>query len=218
MGPGRTSTKREQVARAFVFGLALVAGGCATAPPTTREAAVRPGVQQQPNLQVVGDDIVAALAGATVTVRWLNASAVERYYADRPGLVDPWSREEWKQLSPMVFLVRVRTQTREEVQFDPGLAALVTQAGQRQRPIPYEDMYMRLSGEEGARPRLLSLQATLLSRFVVLAPGGQREGLLVFPALVSDAKHLLLEFSSFYVGGRNNPGLFEFQVLREKTE
>ncbi len=175
-------------------------------------------MQQQPNLLVVGDAVVASLSGATVTVQWLSAATVERYYADRPGLTYPWSRESWKQLSPTVFLVRMRNQTREEVQFDPGLAALVSQAGRRERPIPYEDMYMRLSEEKDARPRLLSLQATLLSRFVVLAPGGQREGLLVFPALDRDAKHLILEFSSFYVGGRNNPGLFEFQVLRKKTD
>ncbi len=200
-----------------MFGLALVTGGCATVTPT-REVAIRPGAQQQPNLQVVGETIVASLAGATVTVRWLDASAVERYYADRPGLVYPWTRDYWKQNSPAVFHVRVRNQTREEIQFDPGLAALVTQTGQRERSISYEDMYMHLSEEEGSGPRMLSLQATLLSRFVVLAPGGQREGILVFPSLDPQAKHLLLEFSSFYVGGRNNPGLFEFQVLRSKTE
>ncbi len=211
-------TKREHPARAFVFGLALVASGCASTATSSREIAIRPGVQQQPNLQVVGEAIVASLAGATVTVRWLNASAVERFYADRPGLVYPWSRDYWKQNPPTVFHVRVRNQTREEIQFDPGLAALVTQAGQRERPIPYEDMYMQLAGEEDSRPRLLSLQATLLSRFVVLAPGGQREGILVFPAVAPDAKHLLLEFSSFYVGGKNSPGLFEFQVLRSKDE
>jgi hypothetical protein len=214
---GGGSGRRERLARAFVFGLALVAGGCASV-TRSREIAIRPGVQQQPNLQVVGEAIVASLAGATVTVRCLNAAAVERYYADRPGLVYPWTREDWKQHSPTVFLVRVRNQTREEAQFDPGLVALVTQTGQRERPVPYEEMYVRLSGEEGSRPRLLSLQATLLSRFIVLAPGGQREGLLVFPALNPEAKHLLLEFSSFYVGGRNNPGLFEFQVLRQKTD
>ncbi len=185
---------------------------------TPGEVAIRPGVQQQPNLQVVGEAIVASLAGATVTVRWLNGASLEGYYADRPGLVYPWTREDWKQNAPTVFLVRVRNQTREEIQFDPGLVALVTQAGQRERPIPYEEVYMRLSGEEGSRARLLSLQATLLSRFVVLAPGGRREGLLLFPALDPDAKHLLLEFSAFYVGGRNNPGLFEFQVLRSKAE
>jgi hypothetical protein len=112
----------------------------------------------------------------------------------------------------------VRNQTPEEVQFDPALTALVTQQGRRERSVPYEDLYMHLAGQEGSGPRLLSLQATLFSRFVVIPPGGQREGLLVFPTLDPEAKHLGLELASFFIGGRNTPGLFEFQVLRQKTE
>jgi hypothetical protein len=42
--------------------------------------------------------------------------------------------------------------------------------------------------------------------------------LLVFPTLGPEAKHLLLELSSFFVGGRHIPGIFEFQVLRQKAE
>ncbi len=118
---------------------------------------------------------------------------------------------------PTVFLLRVRNQTLDEVQFDPTLAALVTQDGRRERPVSYEEMYQHLEGTEGSGARLQSLQATLLSRFVVIPPGGQREGLLAFPTLGPEAKHLLLEFASFFVGGRNVLGLFEFQVLREKT-
>jgi hypothetical protein len=81
--------------------------------------------------------------------------------------------------------------------------------------IPYEEMYMRLAETENAGPRLVSLQATLLSRFLVIQPGGQREGLLLFPTIKPEAKHLLLDLPSFFVGGRATPGRFEFQVLRQ---
>jgi hypothetical protein len=112
-------------------------------------------------------------------------------------------------------LVRVRNQTHEEAQFDPAMTVLVAQDGNRDRPIPYEEMYMRLADTENAGPRLVSLQATLLSRFLVIQPGGQREGLLLFPTIKPEAKHLLLELTSFFVGGRATPGRFEFQVLRQ---
>jgi hypothetical protein len=79
-------------------------------------------------------------------------------------------------------------------------------------------MYLRMGGAEVSGPRLRTLQATLFSRFVVIPPGGDREGLLVFPTLDSDIRHLLLELSSVFVGGRSIPGFFEFQILRKETE
>lgn len=190
--------------------------GCASAPKG--EVSILPSPQRQATHQVVGESIVASLGGAAVTVRWLAAAGVEQYFESKPGLVYPWPREVWKLAPPTVFFLRVRNQTPEDVQFDPTLTALVTQDGRRERPVSYEEMYQHLEGAEGAGARLQSLQATLLSRFVVIAPGGQREGLLVFPALGPEAKHLLLEFASFYVGGRIVPGLFEFQVLRQQTK
>lgn len=179
---------------------------------------IQPGPQRQATHQVVGESIVASLGGVSVAVRWLAAPGVEQYFASRPGLVYPWPKDVWKESPPTVFLLRVRNRTPEEVQFDPTLVALVTQDGQRERPISYEEMYGRLEGTDGSGARLLSLQATLFSRFVVIPPGGQREGLLVFPTLGPKVKHLLLEFASFFVGGRNMPGLFEFQVLRQQTK
>jgi hypothetical protein len=143
---------------------------------------------------------------------------VEQFFEGKPGLVNPWPKEMWKVAPPTVFFLRVRNQTPDEVQFDPTLAALVTQDGQRERPVSYEEMYQRLEGTEGSGARLQSLQATLLSRFVVIPSGGQREGLLMFPTLGPESKHLLLEFASFFVGGRSVPGLFEFQVLRDQTK
>lgn len=170
---------------------------------------------QAPTSQVVGDAISASLGGVAVTLRWVDEGAVGAYYASRPGLVSPWPPELWKESPPTIFLVRLRNQTREEMQFDPAMSVLVSQDGNRDLPIPYEEMYMRLSDTENAAPRLLSLQATLLSRFVVIQPGGQREGFLLFPSIRSEAKHLLLELPSFFVGGRATPGRFAFQVLRQ---
>lgn len=209
-----TQRERGHVARAF-FAATFLLAGCATAPKG--EVVIRPAPQRQATHQVVGESVVASLGGAAVTIRWLAATEVEQYFESKPGLVYPWPKEIWKMAPPTVFLLRVRNQTPEDVQFDPTLAALVTQNGRRERPVSYEEMYQHLEGTEGSGARLQSLQATLLSRFVVIPRGGQREGLLVFSALGPEAKHLLLEFASFFVGGRNVPGLFEFQVLRQKT-
>ncbi len=208
--------ERGRRARAFLLGVGLALAGCTAAPKG--EVTIRPSPQHQATHQAVGESIIASLGGAAVVVRWLPAAGVEQYFTGKPGLVVPWPKEVWKEAPPTVFWLRIHNQTPEEVQFDPTLAGLVTQEGRRERLIPYEEMYMHLAGLEGSGPRLQSLQATLFSRFVVLSPGGQREGLLVFPALTPETKHLLLELSSFFIGGRSLPGLFEFQVLRQNTE
>ncbi|MFB3817956.1 MAG: hypothetical protein ACE147_09865 [Candidatus Methylomirabilales bacterium] len=200
--------------RAGLF-CALLLAGCAAVPPPRAEVLIRPAPQGLRGHQLVGETISTSLGGVATTVRWLSPRAATAYYATRPGLTAPWPEEIWREAPPTLFLLRFRNQTREEVQFDPALALLVTQEGKRERPIPYEELYMRLSGTEGDQARLRSLQATLFSRFVVLQPGGQREGLLAFPVLDAKAKHLILELGSFFVGGRIVPGHFEFQVLRE---
>lgn len=200
----------------LVAGLALLVGGCASTPAPDRAAtlSVRPAPQQLPTNQIVGEAIVASLSGAAVTVRWLDARAFSRYYASKPGLTAPLSEEIWKETTPIAFWLRVRNLTREEVQFDPGLVSLVSQDGRREHPIPYEELYLRLMADEDAEPRLRSLQATQLNRFVVIAPGAEREGILLFPAMASEAKLLNLELASFFVGGRSASGLFQFQVVR----
>ncbi len=204
--------ERGWIARAL-FLACLLCAGCATSSPPG-QFTIAPSPQRQPTHQVVGETVVASLGGASVTVRWLSESGVEQFFESRPGLVSPWPKEVWKATPPVIFSLRVRNATSQEVQFDPTLAFLVSQDGRRERPFSYEEMYGRLQETEGGSGRLQSLQATLFSRFVVIGPGGQREGLLVFPTLSADAKHLLLELASFYVGGRVLPGIFEFQVSR----
>jgi hypothetical protein len=209
--------RREWFTRALAFlYLALILTGCATTEKSPGAATLRPVTPPQvPTNQVVGDEIIASLGGAAVSVRWMDGAAVKSYYASRPGLVSPWPQELWTDAPPTIFLVRVRNQTSQEAQFDPAMAVLLAQDGGRELPIPYEEMYMRLAETDNAGPRLVSLQATLLSRFVVIRPSDQREGLLLFPTIKPEAKHLLLEFPSFFLGGRVTPGRFEFQVLRQ---
>jgi hypothetical protein len=220
MVDGRTVMRRRGwLSRAVVFWAALVLVGCATTDESTepRKAALRPVVQgQSPSSQIVGEAIVASLGGVAVTVRWLGEGAVGQYYAGRPGLEYPWPPKTWEENPPTIFFLRVQNRTAEEVQFDPAMTVLVAQDGKRDLPIPYEEMYLRLSGTDDAAPRIASLQATMLSRFIVLRPGGQREGLLLFPTIRPEAKHLLLEFPSFFVGGRATPSHFEFQVIRQR--
>jgi hypothetical protein len=200
----------------LLVGLALLASGCASKPAGTRPAAVsiRPAPQQIPSSQVVGEAIVASFHGASVAVRWLDAQAFAHYYASKPGLTVPLSEEIWKDTTPMAFWLRIHNLTRDEVQFDPELVSLVAQDGRRERPIPYEEFYMRLTAGEDSEARLRSLQVTQLSRFMVIAPGAQREGILLFPAVGPEAKLLNLELGSFFVGGRSTSGLFQFQVVR----
>ena len=214
---GRVAIQRRgRVTRAVVFGVGLILSGCASTDKPLGPATLVPAPQSNTGTsQIVGEAIVASLSGAAVTVRWMDADAVGKYYAERPGLVSPWPQDIWKDSPPNIFLVRVKNQTHEEVQLDPAMSVLVAQDGNRALQIPYEEMYMRLAETENAGPRLVSLQATLLSRFLVIQPGGEREGLLLFPMIKPEAKHLLLELPSFFVGGRATPGRFEFQVLRQ---
>jgi hypothetical protein len=208
--------RRGHIARAFLLGTTLWVAACATTPQG--EMAIRPSPQQQPTHQVVGDAIVAALGRATMSVQWLSAAGVEQFYATKPGLVYPWPREVWTMAPPTVFWIRIRNQASEDFQFDPAMAILVSQTGRREHPILYEQLYERLVVLEDSGPRLQSLQATLFTRFVVVPRGGQRDGLLIFPPLDPGTKHLLLELSSIFIGGRSTPGLFEFQVLWQKPE
>ena len=208
--------RRGRLTRAVVFGAGVLLAGCASSEKALGPATLAPAPQANTGTsQIVGDAIVASLSGAAVTVRWMDADAVGKYYAQRPGLVSPWPQDVWKESPPNIFLVRVSNRTHEEVQFDPATSVLVAQDGNRDRPLPYEEMYMRLAETENSGPRLVSLQATLLSRFLVIHPGAQREGLLLFPTIKPEAKHLILDLPSFFVGGRATPGRFEFQVFRK---
>ena len=215
--PVRRKGGRGRLARAFVFVGVLSFTSCASS-PKDGVVVLRPSPARQPTHQVVGESIIASLGGAAVTVQWLSPPGVDRFYAGRIGLVNPFPKETWKDAPPTVFLVQFRNQTSEDLQFDPALTFLVDQRGRRGVPLSFEEVYMGKPEAERSGPALRSLQATLFSRYLVLPPGGQREALLVFPGIDPEAKVLLLEFASFFIGGKSAPGHFEFQVLHQPTQ
>ena len=191
-------------------GIALLAG-CAT-PPKYADLTLRPSPQQASAAQIVGESIVVALGGADVTVQWLSQAGVEGFYAGRPGLINPFPDEVWTEAPPTVFALRVRNSSAEPLQFDPAMSLLSTESGRHLQPILYDDMYERLIDLKDSARRLQSLQATLLDRLLVVAPGRQREGLLVFLPFDPRAKRLTLELNSLYVTGRISPVFLSFQV------
>jgi hypothetical protein len=197
-------------------GLALLAG-CAT-PPKFSELALRPTPQQPLPSQIVGERIVAGLGGADITVEYLPKAGVEHFYAEKPGLVNPFPDEVWAEAPPTVFALRVRNGSGEPLQFDPGMSLLSSDSGRHLQPLLYDDLYERLIEMKDSARRLQSLQATLLDRLLVIAPGGQREGLLVFLPFDPRAKQLTLELSSLYVTGKLTPAFFTFQVELRKAQ
>jgi hypothetical protein len=200
-----------------VFGGIAVLAACA-APPKSTDLSLRPSPQQSATSQVVGESIVAALGGADVAVQWLPQAGVERFYTGRPGLSNPLPSEVWTEAPPTIFLLRIRNMLAEPVHFDPSTVLVSTGSGQRMHPVLYEEMYEQLVHLEDSAGRLQSLQATLLDRLLVVGPGGQREGIIVFRPFDPSAKQLALELGSLYLGGKATPVLFTFQVTRRQPQ
>jgi hypothetical protein len=213
--------QRGRARGGWVLGLALggiaLLAGCAT-PPKSADLTLRPSPQQPSASQIVGESIVVALGGVDITVQWLPQVGVERFYAGRPGLFNPFPDEVWAEAPPTVFSLRVRNSSGESLQFDPAMSLLSSDTGRHLQPILYDDMYERLIDLKDSARRLQSLQATLLDRLLVLAPGGQREGILVFLPFDPRAKQLTLELNSLYVTGRNSPAFMSFQVDRRQSQ
>jgi len=195
----------------LALGGIVVLAGCAS-PPKYADLTLRPSPQQPTPSQVVGERIIVALGGADVTVQWLSRAGVERFYAEKPGLINPFPDDVWAEAPPTIFALRVRNGSAEPLQFDPSMALLTTNSDQHLQPVLYDEMYERLIELKDSARWLQSLQATLLDRLLVVAPGGQREGLLVFRSFDPRAKQLRLELSSLYVAGRLSPIFYAFQV------
>jgi hypothetical protein len=53
-----------------------------------------------------------------------------------------------------------------------------------------------------------------LTNLLVVPPKVDREGLLLFPPLDPEAKMVILEVGSFYIGSTEQLLLFEFEVRR----
>jgi hypothetical protein len=207
----RRSSGRGWRARALALGALAFLAACAT-PPKSTDLSLRPSPQQPPTHQVVGESIVAALGGADVTVGWLPREGVERFYAARQGLANPFTDDVWTEAPPTVFALRIRNTLSEPIQFDPAISLLSTEGGRRLHPMLYDEIYEGLVDLQDSARRLQSLQATLLDRLMSIPPGGQREGIIVFRPFDPRAKQLTLELTSLYVAGKLIPAFFAFQV------
>jgi hypothetical protein len=109
----------------------------------------------------------------------------------------------------------MRNQGRQPVQGDPAQFVLTDQEGVRRLPLAYQDFFQLISELPDAEQRLRSMQATVLSNFITVPPGGRRDGFVFFPPLNPTSRLVILELGSFYVGAREVPVLAEFEVSRK---
>ena len=194
--------------------LLLLLSGCAGAPPAGPPL-LYPGSQQFPLNQVSGDVILTTFEGVSVTVQFLSIPQVDQYYRERGAGVNPIHLLRYAPPGPVVFRFRFVNQGREHLHIDPTRLSLTDQDGKANFSLAYDDMYTKFSDAEVLPLVLPFLQDTVLTTSLTLPPRSEKEGLVVFPPLRPEAKALLLEFASFYVGSRPQPLLYEFTVARK---
>jgi len=169
------------------------------------------------NSQAVGNAVVVTVGGVVVRMEPLEPEELDAYYQSRPGLVNPLKGVSADGPPLLAFRVDLRNRGRQPVQVEPAQFVLMDQEGARRGPLSYQDFYQLVTELPDADQRLRSVQATMLSNFLTLAPGGDREGFLFFPPVNQAARLVVLELGSFYVGGREVPVLAEFEVARSKA-
>ena len=199
--------------RAF-FPLLIVTSLAACASGPTGEATLRPGLQRLPHLRTQGDLVIATLQGVAITVQPLTTKELDAHYVRRPSLINPFKTLPKAAGRPLAFNVRIQNQGRDRVTFDPSQAWLVDQKGHRTTALPYDELHSVFSEGDQAQPALQALQETVLTNFLVVPPKLDRQGLLLFPLLEPEAKSLILEMGSFYIGSAEQLLLFEFEVRR----
>ncbi len=197
----------------------LLCGGCFSfgGGSPLGEPSLRPALQHSAQNQVVGNTVVASYGGVAFTVEPLAPEHLDLLYQNRPGLVNPLKELSPKGPQPIVFRVTVRNRARQALQIEPAQFSLTDQEGQRAIPMQYQDFYQLFGELPDAEQRLRSVQATTLSSFVTVAPGGEREGFLYFPPMPDSSRLLVLELGSVYLGARELPLLTEFEVVRAKA-
>lgn len=204
------------MARLFCLLLATSLAACASTPTPIGEGLLRPGLQHLPTLQAQGDQIIATLQDATMTVQALSPERLDAYYARRPALVNPFKTLPKPASRPLAFILRIQNRGRDRISFDPSQAMLVDQRNHRNPALPYDELYSLFSeGSEPARA-LQALDETVLTGYVIIPPKLDREGLLLFPRLEPEVKAAVLEIGSFYIGSTEQLLLFEFEVFRPR--
>lgn len=174
----------------------------------------RPGPQRLPTLRAQGDLVIATLAGATVTAEPLTDKGLDAYYARRPALVNPFKQRQKETRGPLAFILRIQNVGRNRINFDPGQAVVVDQQDRRSAALSYDELYSLFSEQREPAKVLRALEETVLTNLLVVPPKVDREGLLIFPPLDPEAKMVILEVGSFYIGSAEQLLLFEFEVRR----
>ncbi len=203
--------------RAFgpLFSLLIVVSlaACASG-PKSGEQTLRPGPQRLPTLRAQGDLVIATLPGATVTVEPLTEQALDAYYARRPNPLNPLKILPKKTKGPLAFMLRIQNVGRDRISVDPGQAVLVDQQDRRSAALSYDELYGVLSEVRNSAKALQAVEETVLTKFLVIPPQLDREGLLLFPPPDPAAKTVILEVGSFYIGSAEQLLLFEFEIRR----
>jgi hypothetical protein len=196
----------------FFFALVLTSlVACASRP--TGEPGLRPGPQRLPHLQAQGDRVIASLDGATVTVQPMTPRALDAYFSQRVG-ANPFTAGPKVTDSPMAFVVRIQNRGRDRINFDPSQTFLIDQQNHRTAAMPYDELYSIFSESKERGRAMQVLDEAVLTAFLVVPPQIDRAGLLLFPPPVPEAKTLILDMGSFYIGSTSQLLLFEFEVHR----
>ena len=216
----RESDARGRVARppspgAVWVGACILLAACATTPAPPKARLLRPGPQNLPVNTVTGEIIIAQLERATVSIRALSRDALGRYYGGQRDLVNPFADLPAGAPRPTAFLLHLRNDSPDPLSFDPTAARLADQEGRRQVPLDYPALYAFLVGAERGAERLRAVQRTVLTATVAVPPGGERQGLLLFPELPVGARAVLLDLASLYRGSAPQLVVFQFLVVEE---
>jgi len=211
---------RGRVARppspgAALVGVCVLLAACATSPAPSKVRLLRPGPQSLPANTVTGELIIAQLEGATVSIRALSWEALQRFYGGQRDLANPFADLPAGAPRPTAFLLDLRNDSPDPLSFDPTAARLVDQEGRRQGALDYPALYASLAGLEGGTARLRAVQRTVLTSTVVVPPGGERQGLLLFPELAAGARAVLVDLASLYRGSAPQLLVFQFLVVEE---
>ena len=208
-------TRLRSAALSLVAG-ALAAGCFTFGTSPAGEPLLRPAVQRLGgNSQVVGNAVVVSFGGVAVQMEPLTPEQLDDLYKQREGVVNPVKGLPGGETPPIAFRLDMRNQGRQPVQGDPAQFVLTDQDGIRRLPLTYQDFYQLVSELPDADQRLRSMQATTLTNFLTVPPGGRRDGFVFFPPLSPTSRLVVLELGSFYVGPREVPVLAEFEVSRK---
>ena len=165
-------------------------------------------------MQAQGDLIIATLQGAAVTVQPLTREGLDAYYSRRPSLANPFKMLPKGAMRPLAFIVRIQNIGRERVNFDPSQALLVDQQDRHSGAFSYDELYSVFSEVDQPARALQALDESILTNFLVIPPKIDRAGLLLFPQPGPEAKAVILDMGSFYIGSVEQLLLFEFEVGR----